>query len=338
MQTEAHFWHADKERCIQDAIQAYIDEGRQPATIRHYYYKLLSSGALKPISGYENSKDRAYKWVSRLLTEARDDGTFPWYAVVDTGRRSKTYYWHDNLAEYVASEARSGFRLDLWRGQGERVEIIVEKDGLVNMVGRYVERWRIPVRALDGFNSTTRNKELANRYGTGRNYTLLTIGDYDPSGLLIPATLKARLKQYGCYPDIRRIALVKADTERLPAHASIEVDSANPHAKACKWEPGQPGYEIEALTPTQLEQRVLESISPYLDNAAYRAAIELEQAVKSQVATLLKQALQGFTTQAYQTGIPGSTLTRMEQLRYLLDPDDYQTLVTTGSVNPTSYE
>src|SRR5947209_12351740 len=86
MRNNATFWHADEDICIQRAIQSFEEEGKVAATIRHYYYKMLSSYVLRVFSQFETSKKNAYNWVSALLTKARDDGDFPWEAVVDNGR------------------------------------------------------------------------------------------------------------------------------------------------------------------------------------------------------------------------------------------------------------
>lgn len=319
MRDNATYWHANDDICIQRAIKSYIEEDEEPATIRHYYYKMLSSDVLRVFPQFETSKKNAYNWVSGLLTRARDNGDFPWESVVDNGRRSKSYYSHDNLHEYILGESSSYFKLDPWRGQRYRIEIIVEKDGLVDMVASYVEQWRIPVRSLDGFNSTTKSKQAARRYGTGRGYILFCCGDFDPSGILIPLSLKAKLNQYGSYPDIRRLTLVKEDTLQLPDYASVEVSDNNPHRAEFQrlYGKAQKGYEIEVLSPTQLKQRVESAIAPYINETAFKAAIELEKAIRSQVSAKLKDALKGCAEEIYSNGISEVTLGFNDQLRYL---------------------
>lgn len=319
MRDNATFWHASEDICIQRAIQSYIEEGEHAATIRHYYYKMLSSDVLRVFSQFETSKKNAYNWVSGLLTRARDNGDFPWSAVVDNGRRSKSYWSHDNFHQYISGESSSYYKLDPWRGQRYRIEIIVEKDGLVDMVASYVEQWRIPVRSLDGFNSTTKSKQAAQRYGTGRGYILFCCGDFDPSGILIPLSLKAKLNQYGSYPDIKRLALVKEDTLQLPDYAAVEVSSSNPHRTEFQRLYGkeQKGYEIEVLSPTQLRQRVRSAIAPYINEAAFKAALDLEKAIRAQIDIRLENALKGCEEEIYINGISGIDLNLDDQLRYL---------------------
>lgn len=334
MKSNATYWHADEDTCIEQARQSYVEEGKLPATVRHYYYKLLSSDVLRVLPQFETSKLNAYNWVSGLLTKARDNGVFPWEAVVDNGRRSKTYWWYNDLDYYVTVESHSGFKLDPWRGQGRRIEIIVEKDGLVDMVSRYVEQWRIPVRSLDGFNSTTKSKEAAGRYGTGKNYLLFCCGDFDPSGILIPQSLKAKLNQYGSHPDIQRIALKKEDTLYLPNYASVEVSEHNPHRIPFQKLYGkeQKGYEIEVLTPTQLKQRVQSTIAPYINEDAFHEAVRLEQKLRNQAGDLLKNALSKFSSEIINYGVSGSNLNCADQLRYFVEPNVYSYLKKNGNL------
>jgi hypothetical protein len=334
MKDNATFWHASDDICIQRAIQSYIEEGEGAATIRHYYYKLLSSDVLRVFSQFETSKKNAYNWVSGLLTKARDNGEFPWEAVVDNGRRSLSYYSREDIAYYAYIEGVSSYSLDPWRGQQCRIEIIVEKDGLVDMVSSYVKQWRIPVRSLDGFNSTTKSKQAAERYGTGKGYILLCCGDFDPSGILIPQSLKAKLNQYGSYPDIQRIALTKEDTLFLPDYASVEVSDGNPHRIGFQKLYGkkQKGYEIEVLTPSQLRQRVENAIAPYIDKNAFKAAVDLESEIKREVGDLLKGALKGYAQKIQKNGVPESVLGLEDQLRYFLAPNKYEEMKCTGEV------
>lgn len=319
MRDNATFWHASDDICIQRAIQSYIEEGRAAATIRHYYYKLLSSDVLRVFSKFDTSKKNAYNWVSGLLTRARDNGDFPWEAVVDNGRRSKSYWWYDDLDYYISIASLSGYSLDPWRGQRYRIEIIVEKDGLVDMVASYVEQWRIPVRSLDGFNSTTKSKQAAQRYGSGKGYILFCCGDFDPSGILIPLSLKAKLNQYGSYPDIRRLALIKEDTLQLPDYASVDVSSSNPHRTEFQRLYGkeQKGYEIEVLSPTQLRQRVQSAVAPYINETAFKAAVDLEKAIRGRIRGKLENALKGCAEEICSNGISDIDLSLNDQLRYL---------------------
>lgn len=327
------FFHADKETCIQQALRAYVEEGRHAITVRHYYYKLLSSDSIT-LTTAETSKENAYNFVSRLLSEARDNGSFPFEAVVDNGRRAHSYSSFDSVSEYVWNQKRSYYRLDPWRGQRERIEIIVEKDGLLDMVARYTQHWRIPVRTVEGFSSVTRAKDLASHYGTGKHYTVLYLGDFDPSGILIQRKLKEKLNEYGSYPAFKRIALTQSDTLSLPAYSAVPVDPDSDHAKAVKWferyGQHQQGYEVETLPPTELERKILKAISPYINSEKFEAALRLEKLIRRQATLRLRDAFNGYL-EAILGGVAESSLDWGEQLAYLLTPEQHGHYVQTGN-------
>jgi len=143
-----------------------------------------------------------------------------------------------------------------------------------------------------------------------------------------------KLNQYGSYPDIRRLTLVKEDTLQLPDYAAVEVSDSNPHRIEFQRLYGkeQKGYEIEVLTPTQLERRILNAVSPYINEKAFNAAVELERDVKRDVGVALKDALKGYAKSIQKEGVSDSTLALNDQLRYFLDTDRYEELKRTGKV------
>jgi hypothetical protein len=312
------FLHLSDSVCLQHAMQAYIDEGRRGQTVRHYYYKLLSSGAITLLPHHQTSGTNASNYVSRLLSEARKNGSFPWDAVVDNGRRSSTYWWYTDMDEYVRTESRSGYILNPWRGQKQRLEIFVENDGLLDMVESYVDQWRISVRVAKGYSSTTINKNAANRYGTGRGWTIFYLGDFDPSGLDIERNLKDELRDLGVRPDIQRVALTQEDTYTLPDVAAVDIKTGDPRAKGFSRRYGddQKGYEIEALPVSQFRQKILRAIAPYIDVESFQEAVELERLVKAEAAARLEASLSDFAAEIYDNGVAGSSLALDEQLRY----------------------
>src|SRR5262249_15288419 len=131
---QATFWHAVNNVCLRVVRQAYQNAWDTPLTVRQYYYRLLSSGALKVDPALPQSKKQAYQFVSRLLGEARDNGEIPWYMIVDNGRRASIYYPDKGLDTYMHGKAYGGYAIDPWRTQEVRPIIILEKDGLLDIV------------------------------------------------------------------------------------------------------------------------------------------------------------------------------------------------------------
>jgi len=108
------FWHADKKTCLDLIWKDYEENGRWPQMLRHFYYVLLSSEALRiyPKTGKADPADQAYKWVSNLLVGAREQGAFPWSAIIDSGRRSFTRWRGTTLQRFSDSCQQAAYTLD----------------------------------------------------------------------------------------------------------------------------------------------------------------------------------------------------------------------------------
>lgn len=218
MSREKTYTSLSDQECLSYVQQAYIDEGHMGQTSRHYYYKLLGYQAVQ-MTDHQNSAKQSYQYVCRLLVKARRKGLLPWYAVVDTARRRTSYTsWH--LQEYARAKMNSYITLDFWRGQQSKgIEIWVEKDTMMAFVNSIVSTYRIPIQVNKGYGSAATIKDAAERYGNGKGWTLLYIGDFDPSGLDIDRSLRDILRSHGSRPNIVRIALTQEDTVSLMPNA-----------------------------------------------------------------------------------------------------------------------
>jgi hypothetical protein len=315
------------EDCLSYVQRAYVDEGRIGQTSRHYYYKLLGYQVVQ-LTTHKNSARQAYAYVCRLLVKARRKGLLPWSAVVDPGRRHITYYsWH--LREYARSKTTSYISLDIWRGQGATgVEVWVEKDIMMAQVNSFVKDYRIPVQVNKGYGSAAAIKDASERYGNGKNWTLLYIGDFDPSGLDIDRALRDILRKHGCRPNIVRIALTQEDTGNLIPNAGLGLKPKDPRYKRFinLYGKDQQGYEVDSLPVHLLRQRIMDQLSLYVDLDAFEQVKKLEQAVNSLFTDKLKGTLDDLTKAILDGGVrmPGLTLTPDQQRVYLLPPDELE--------------
>lgn len=316
----------DKEQCFAYLKQIYTERGDQ--TARHYYYQMLGKHAIG-FTNHKNSAKNAYAFVCRLLVEARKRGILPWSAVIDPGRR-RTSYSSYNLKYYAKLQMSSAIMLDFWRGQPQRVEIWVEKEAIFELVQSTVYRYRVPVNINKGYGSATVIHDAAKRYGNGKGWTLLYIGDFDPSGLDIDRCLRDSLKEHGSRPNIVRIALRQEDTVSLIPMAGLTLKKTDSRYKRFVelYGPDQKGYEIDSLPADILRQRIMEELNTYMDLDLFRKVVELEDAVDEKIAEALEGTLND-TVDNLLEGVSDSTLPISEQHRYLLAEDEY---------NETDYE
>ena len=318
MSRSSCFWHADKKTCLDLIWEDYQENEQYPQMLRHFYYVLLSREALAiyPKTGKADPADQAYKWVSGLLVDARENGEFPWEGIIDSGRRSLTHWKGECLQDFSDGCQSAYYTLDPWRLQKYRIEVWVEKDDMADALGRIVRNLRIPVYVAKGYGSATVKNDARKRYGDGSRHVLLYCGDFDPSGLDIERELRENLAAKGVYPIIERVTLTYEHTLALPATTAValkESDTRTPHFR--EMYPDSQGYELNIIGMKLLEQYLLTAISKYMDVLMYNAAIRLENIVQDEATKRLKNVMNGFV-EAMMLGAPGSDLPLKTQLRY----------------------
>jgi hypothetical protein len=276
--TAKTFWSLPHGECLAHVRRAYEEEGRIGQTVRHYYYKLLSSGAIR-LTTHPKTAKNAYSYVSRLLTDARRADILGWDAVIDPGRRAFIHWAHESLAECIRLNSRAIYRAPIWRGQPRRLEVWVEKDGLAEFADRVVRPYRVPVHVAKGYGSATVIKEAAERYGRGVGWTLLYAGDFDPSGLDIQRSLRDTLREHGARPEIVRVGLTLEDTRDLPAAAALPLkrDDSRTAGFVEMYGPTQRGYEIEALPIHTLRDKLAEAVTSRMDVDELQRALQFER-------------------------------------------------------------
>ena len=84
----------------------------------------------------------------------------------------------------------------------------------------------------------------------------------------------------------------------------------------------QQGYEIDSLPVHLLRKKLIQKLSLYMDFDAFKKLNELEDAISEQLAKKLDGVLNGTVKRLLKKGVPDSTLSLEEQLRYLLPEDE----------------
>lgn len=317
------YWHSPDEVCLAAVQRAWVEEGRIGQTVRHYYYKLLSAGHIRLLP-HKTSGKNAYNYVSRLLSSARMREVLSWDAVIDTDRRSFTYWHYASLADYLRTQESAWIQVDIWRHQPRRLEVWVEKDGLAQFAHDTVRGWRVPVYVAKGYGSATVIKDAAERYGNGRGWTLLYAGDFDPSGLDIERNLRDTLRLHGARPEIVRIALSQEDTWGLPPEAALDLKQGDSRTKGFiqMYGPDQRGYELDALPAGQLRQMLQAAVVSRMDMDELRIAAEIERETNTVIEDRLRDVFAGLEESVLSEGIPGSDLSLTDLWNYLLPEDE----------------
>jgi len=155
-------WDAIIPQAVQQA-SAYRREYNDAPTLRGIYYRLVS------IEAIPNTKS-AYKGLSRALSDARLEGTFPWHLMVDnvresTGAKSEATLeyvkrWastetRDKLAALenafeAIEDPRVNFQPGRWAAQENRVILAIEKDAILGAVKSVTSRQDVEIFPLRG--------------------------------------------------------------------------------------------------------------------------------------------------------------------------------------------
>ncbi len=256
----------------------------QPASVRAVCYRLFTQKLIPNMSKASTNK------VGSQLVYAREQGLIPWDWIVDETRSPETVSQWSN-PESIIRAAVSGYRKDYWDMQPRRVEVWCEKGTVRGTLAPVLDEYGVTFRVMHGYASATSLHGAAqDSIGSDKPLTVFYIGDHDPSGLhMSEIDLIARLARYGGRAEVIRIALdardVTADSE-LPWFPA--ADKVNDKRYAWFVENyGHRCWEVDALSPVVLRERVGEAIACMLDIGAWDRATEVEAAEKESMRSIL---------------------------------------------------
>ncbi len=267
-----------------DLIQAMhaIAADAQPITGRGIGYKLFTVALIPSMATSEMAK------VYRLLTQGRERGLIPWDWIVDETRKLERDSSWDDPEEFAGAVIRD-YRRDYWTQQPVRVEVWSEKGTIRGVLGPVLDEYGVGFRVMHGFGSATAVYEVA-RYDDGRPLIVLYVGDWDPSGLCMSERdLPERLSRYGGkHVVIKRIALTKADTAALSS-SSFKATSKKDDPRY-NWFVDNFGtrcWELDAMDPNDLRDRVEEEILSLIEPTAWERCKVTERAERESLTAII---------------------------------------------------
>lgn len=267
-----------------------LDEYRKMGfrlTVRQLYYQLVARDVIP-------NQEREYKRIIRLCNDARMAGEMDWDILEDRTRmfRSRSR-WHSGAE--ILEAASASYHEDMWKDQPKRVFCIVEKDALVGVLERVCNTYDVPLLAARGYPSVTVLREFAieqiNPAGEEEQEVIvLHLGDHDPSGIDMTRDLTDRLDIFsGRHSSlvIQRIALNMDQIEELkpPENPAKETDIRFA-GYAARF--GTSSWELDALSPTYLEDLVKRCVEEHIDPEPWAASLRRIQKVKDRLARFAK--------------------------------------------------
>lgn len=259
-----------------EMIDAMVDilEEIWPTSVRSVCYQLFNRKLIPDMSKGSTNK------VGRLLREAREEGTIPWEYVVDESREAERVAQWDNAEQRIKQAVRN-YRRDYWQDQECVVEVWSEKGTVRGTLAPVLNKYGVTFRVMHGFASATVMNDIAEMtQDSDKPLYVLYVGDYDPSGLYMSEVdLPDRLDRYGGEADIERIALTVDDVEDgdLPSFPASDK-TGDPRHNWFVTHHGRQCWELDAMNPNDLRERVEEAILDHINQEAWDHALEVEKA------------------------------------------------------------
>lgn len=249
---------------VNQVIEDYESQGYS-LTLRQVYYQMVARDII-------SNNERSYKNLGNLISDARLAGLIDWYAIEDRNRMLRGNTHWEKPSEVIRSAAASYHR-DHWKGQNYYVEVWVEKDALVGVVGQICRKLDVDYFSCRGYVSQSEMWQAAirlqNQIEQGREVVLLHLGDHDPSGKDMSRDIRDRLWLFeagGVH--FHRIALNMDQIEEYdPPPNPTKVTDSRSSGYIEKY--GYSCWELDALEPSVLSDLIANHVTKYRDDEIY---------------------------------------------------------------------
>lgn len=264
---------------VNQVVDEYSAQGYE-LTLRQVYYQLVARG-------YIPNNERSYKNVGSLINDGRLAGLIDWHSVTDRTRNLRSESHWDTPADVIAS-ARYSYNLDKWKGQPNYVEVWVEKDALVDIVGQACSPLDTPYFSCRGYTSQSEMWSAAQRFirqEQREKRIIIHLGDHDPSGIDMTRDIQERLELFGADVYVKRVALTmnQIQTYNPPPNPAKITDS-----RASKYidQFGDESWELDALEPKVITDLIKKQVTMYRNDDIYRAVCDKESREKEELKML----------------------------------------------------
>lgn len=271
-------------------VEDYDEQGYN-LTLRQLYYQFVARDIIP-------NNQRMYDNLGALINNARLAGLVDWHSIEDRTRNVKnTYHWQDprRLLESAAKQ----FDINKWEGQRNYVEVWVEKDALVEVIGKAASRYDTPYFSCRGYVSQSEMWGAAMRIKDKLRYEhdraiIVHLGDHDPSGKDMTRDIDERIKMFlekdgfdGRF-EIQRVALEMSQIKKFnPPPNPAKLTDSRCSGYISKY--GYSSWELDALEPSVLDNIVRSAILDNLDLDLYNEKLEEEEATRERLLAYAKK-------------------------------------------------
>ncbi len=242
-------------------------------TLRQLYYQFVSRNII-------TNRVEEYDKLGNLISDARLAGLLDWDHLVDRTRNVLSIK-HYKKPSHLLSEAIDKYRLDKWDfNQPEYVEVWVEKNALMGIVGGICSELDVPHFACVGYTSQSEmwaaGQRLMARIAKGKRVQIIHLGDHDPSGIDMTRDIINRMTMFTHTKfNVHRIALNMSQIEQYnpPPNPAKVTDS---RFKAYQEEYGDESWELDSLEPSVIVDTIRDAVLGYRDEVRWEEAVHHE--------------------------------------------------------------
>lgn len=256
---------------VNKVVAEYQKQGYS-LTLRQVYYQMVARDIIP-------NNMRSYKNLGNLINDARLAGLIDWLAIEDRTRNLRGNSHWTEPGKVIESAAYS-YRRDHWEGQPNYVEVWVEKDALIGIVGQICGKLDVNHFSCRGYVSQSEMwaaaRRLHRRQEAGQRVVLLHLGDHDPSGKDMSRDIQERLVTF------KRLALNMDQVELYnppPNPAKLSDSRASGYIE----EYGDECWELDALEPKVISDLISKNVEKYRDDTLYNAVVEREAEERRQL-------------------------------------------------------
>jgi ParB/Sulfiredoxin domain len=274
-----------------------------PLTVRQVHYKLLNSPPLTQVTANRNERWRykndldSYNKLSDLLVSARYLGHVPLAALDDPTRISRAYEFltWDSIAQFIQGETNgflTGYQRHRLEGQRNHVELLIEKNTLINIVEPVANKFMLPLSVNRGYGNPSLWHKMETRWhkSGAERFILLTISDHDPEGFdLIDDATRSLRDLHDVSLEVVRVGLTMEQIETQEALPAFAKETSS----RFKQYVGRTGlkecWEVEAIDPEFLQNQVHDAVLSVLDVEQLNAVQQRQAVEQAQVAAIRRR-------------------------------------------------
>jgi hypothetical protein len=279
-----------------------------PLTVRQIHYALLNDPPLihasKPGSAYTNTHT-AYKALDDLLTRARLEYEYPflWGAIDDATRPMTTWNVWQSTGPFIKGQLDDflkNYYRDLLQSQPNQIEVIGEKNTILNIIEPVLMDYCIPFTIGRGYSSLPPRMKMAQRYfKSGKEQLiLLAVSDFDPEGEDIAESYARSMRDDFGIDNIVPIKVALTHDQvtdpEMGLHPQMKAKAGSSRRQGFVEKYGDDVFELEAIPPAELQVILRQVIDSVLDVDAFNTEVDAEKKDAAELDKIRKHLAERF--------------------------------------------